>query len=188
MINKTGFWDSTQAENHHIHSPNVSRWICNFFSYNKEKLIYDLGCGTGDYLNDLSNYDFKNLIGVEGDPIIKHKHLNIIKGDLTNKLNINQKGNVISLEVGEHIPKEFQSTFIENLISLCDDFLIFSWAIRGQGGYGHVNELNNDEILPLFLKESFALLEKETNEIRSVVEDHCSYFRNTLFVLKKVNL
>jgi hypothetical protein len=69
---------------------------------------------------------------------------------------------------------------------LCDEYLIFSWAIRGQGGQGHVNELNNNEILPLFLNKGFILLEKETESLRAQPEEYCRYFRNTLFVLKKI--
>jgi SAM-dependent methyltransferase len=186
MIHKTGFWDSSKAENFHIHSFAVSNWICNFFSEDKNKLIYDLGCGVGDYLNDLQKQGFTNLIGVEGDPINKHKNIQVEKGNLTEPLKFVNKGNVISLEVGEHIPREYQDIFIENVTNLCDNFLIVSWAVRGQGGYGHVNELNNDEILPLFLKKGFVLLEKETEELRKVPENYCIYFKNTLFVLKKI--
>jgi hypothetical protein len=186
MIHKTGFWDSNQAQQFHIHSPKVSEWISNFLSKNKDNLIYDLGCGMGDYLNDFYQKEYKNLIGVEGDPIKKYNHLNIVQKNLTEPLDFNQLGNVITLEVGEHIPPQFQNIFIDNVTNLCNNYLIFSWAVRGQGGYGHVNELNNDEILPLFLNKGFEYLEEETKDLRNQPEDYCRYFRNTLFVLKKI--
>jgi hypothetical protein len=186
MISNTGFWDKQNAPQHHIHSPNVSKWIVEFLSYNKSKQIYDLGCGMGDYLNDLKNNDFTDLIGFEGDPILKYQEIDIRKQDLTQNIQFDKLGNVICLEVGEHIPKQFQDIFIENVTSLCDEYLIFSWAIRGQGGQGHVNELNNNEILPLFLNKGFILLEKETESLRAQPEEYCRYFRNTLFVLKKI--
>jgi SAM-dependent methyltransferase len=186
MINKTGFWDKNGAVAHHIHSPAISNWINNFLSDDKTKLIYDLGCGIGDYLNDLNNNGFENLIGFEGDPIRKYEYLDIRKKDLTEPINEEKLGNVICLEVGEHIPKEYQNIFLENMCKLCDGYLIFSWAIRGQGGRGHVNELNNDEILPIVLEKGFVLLENETKDVRQNAENFCSYFRNTLFVLKKV--
>jgi hypothetical protein len=187
MIHETGYWDSKQAENYHIHSPNVSSWISNFLKEEKERILYDFGCGIGNYLNDFHGLGFQKLIGFEADPIKKHSHLLIERKNLTEEMNEHtEKGNVMSLEVGEHIPKIYQDVFIENVTKMCDKYLIFSWAVKGQGGYGHVNELNNDEILPLFLDKGFVLLEEETKEVRSVPENFCSYFRNTLFVLKKI--
>jgi|LakMenEpi03Aug12_release.lakeMendotaPanAssembly.Ray.scaffolds.fasta_scaffold303903_2 hypothetical protein len=185
MISETGFWDKNKAIPHHIHSPNVSKWISNFLSEDKNKIIYDLGCGPGDYLNDLSNLGFTKLIGFEGDPITKYEHLTINKFDLTNPIENFDTGNVICLEVGEHIPQKYQQEFLNNLVKLCDKYLIFSWAVRGQGGRGHVNELNNDEILPIFIEKGFEFLEKETTELRSQPEDYCRYFKNTLFILRK---
>jgi SAM-dependent methyltransferase len=185
MIDKTGFWRKDSAVSHHIHSKLVSNWICKFLSYDKNKIIYDLGCGVGDYLKELKENGHVKLIGFEGDPIKLHEDLDIRQKNLTEVFEHYEKGNVLCLEVGEHIPKEFQEIFIENMTSICDEYLIFSWAIRGQGGYGHVNELNNNEILPIILEKGFVLLEKETEDLRNQPEDYCRYFKNTLFVLKK---
>ena len=46
---------------------------------------------------------------------------------------------VISLEVAEHLPEETATTFVE---SLCrhGDIVLFSAAVPGQGGTGHINE------------------------------------------------
>ena len=52
----------------------------------------------------------------------------------------------MSLEVGEHIPKEYEDIFINNLHNNNNKGIILSWAILGQGGFGHVNEQNNDYI------------------------------------------
>jgi hypothetical protein len=186
MIDETGYWKKENAISHHIHSPLVDKWICDFFSYNKEKIIHDLGCGKGDYLKSLKGKGHNNLFGYEGDPITIYNDLNIIKKNLTEPITDYVKGNVICLEVGEHVPKKYQEIFIDNMTKLCDEYLIFSWAIRGQGGYGHVNELNNDEIIPIILEKGFILLENETVNLRNVPEDYCRYFKKTLFVLKKI--
>ena len=45
---------------------------------------------------------------------------------------------VYSLEVGEHLPKDKEDTFLDLLTK--GDGLIVSWAIPGQGGDGHINE------------------------------------------------
>ena len=96
-----------------------------------------------------------------------------------------KKGIVISLEVGEHIPKQYQDIYLDNLDRHCEELLIISWAVRGQGGYGHFNELNNDEIIPEILKRGFVLLEEETKSIRDSVQSCCHYFKNTLMVFKR---
>ena len=46
----------------------------------------------------------------------------------------------MSLEVGEHLPKEFEDIFINNLDNNNNYGIVLSWAIKGQGGYGHYNE------------------------------------------------
>ena len=62
---------------------------------------------------------------------------------------------ILSLEVGEHIPKEFESAFIQNLTRNAKKGIIISWAIKGQGGYGHFNEQNNKYIKNLLYKFGF---------------------------------
>lgn len=74
--------------------------------------------------------------------------------------------------------------FIDNITFHCKKYLIVSWAIRGQHGNGHVNCLNNDEILPEFERRGFELMETETKFARSIIENNVGWFRNTLFVLK----
>jgi len=54
---------------------------------------------------------------------------------------------VVSIEVGEHIPAERMSTFLDNLVMLAKVGIVLTWAIPGQGGLRHVNELSNDAIV-----------------------------------------
>ena len=46
---------------------------------------------------------------------------------------------VISLEVAEHIPKQFQDIYVDNLVRHANEGIILSWAKLGQGGHSHVN-------------------------------------------------
>lgn len=46
---------------------------------------------------------------------------------------------VVSMEVAEHIPKKFESTFLDNIARHAKRGVIFSWAKLGQGGFSHVN-------------------------------------------------
>ena len=46
---------------------------------------------------------------------------------------------IISLEVAEHIPKEYESIYIDNIIRHAKEGVVLSWAVPGQNGYSHVN-------------------------------------------------
>lgn len=185
-ISKTGYWNAETAHLHHVHSQELSKWICEFLKNEKDKYLNDLGCGLGNYLNDLRNNGFTKLNGYEGDPSPKSKFGFIFKCDLTKKLKDINIGNIISLEVGEHIPAEFMDIYLDNITNNCNNYLITSWAIRGQAGFGHVNCLDNHEIIPLIEKRGFKLMEKETEEVRNIDLIEAPWFKNTLFIFKKI--
>ena len=46
---------------------------------------------------------------------------------------------IISLEVAEHIPQEYEEIFLSNLVRHATIGIILSWAEPGQGGHFHVN-------------------------------------------------
>ena len=182
FVNQTGYWKSELAENHES-SYELAKWLSEFLP--KNKLIHDFGCGRGNYLKFLKECNFEKLIGYEGE-IPKNKIFdNIITQDLTNEFCV-EKGNVICLEVGEHIPKQYQDVFLNNICNACDDKLILSWAIRGQTGLSHVNCLNYDEIKPLIENKNFKLLEQETLNVRKLIGYDCDWFKNTLYIFQKI--
>jgi hypothetical protein len=187
-ISNTGFWNGDTAHQHHVHSEKLSAWICNFAKQNKLINVTDFGCGLGRYLDSLKSIGV-NGIGVEGDKPNGAIFFDIVEYDLTfdltNELGLKSEL-VLSLEVGEHIPKEHMTTYLDNITYHCEKYLITSWAVRGQEGFGHVNCLDNHEIIPEFEKRGFQLMKKETEDARSVIEDKAHWFKNTLFVLKRI--
>ena len=46
---------------------------------------------------------------------------------------------VLSLEVGEHIPKKYEHIFLDNIVRHARNGVVLSWATPGQRGHGHVN-------------------------------------------------
>ena len=188
-IAETGFWNGETAHNHHVHSENLSQWIYDFCLKHEIKYVTDFGCGLGEYLAKLSPIMYY-LVGVEGSIPKQVKFDNIVEIDLTTDLKDKEilltSELAISLEVGEHIPADFMGVYLDNITFHCEKYLITSWAVRGQAGFGHVNCLDNEEILPEFEKRGFELMESETKEVRGVIEDKAHWFRNTLFVFKKI--
>jgi hypothetical protein len=186
MIHNTGYWAKGWAPAHHAHSDKLSSWIRNFLSNDKENKIYDFGCGMGMYLRDLYSQGHKNILGVEVEPPYTDYEFEIKSQNLTEDFDFGEQGTVISLEVGEHIPQQYMDTYLNNLVRHCNKYLILSWALRGQGGYGHVNELNNDEIIPIIESKGFKFLESESINARQDIEDSYWYFRNSVLIFEKL--
>lgn len=185
-ISPTGFWRGADAHKHHSCSAPLARWIAEYLSHRKGQRLYDIGCGTGTYLRILGDHGFTNLVGYEGDPPAYPEVGWIRKHDLTTPLTVTP-GNVVCLEVAEHIPPQFEDTFLENLADACEDGanLILSWAVRGQGGDGHVNCRDNHEVMEIMGERGFKLLAEETSAARGVITE-LPWFRDTLFVFRKV--
>jgi len=192
-IANTGYWDGQNPE--HALSEPLSDWIIEFLKDQKSNPIYDFGCGKGMYLAKLKNAGFTSLCGFEGDPPKNKVFDNIIKQDLTIPFTVPVQGTVISLEVAEHIPNWLTNHYLTNIYNACiqDGVFISSWAIRGQGGHGHCNELNNDEAIKLITAKGFKFLEQETAEARKnileyqdIPNGHLPWFKGTTLIFKKV--
>ena len=91
----------------------------------------------------------------------------------------------MSLEVGEHIPAEFEDVFISNITKHVKKTLIISWAVEGQGGDGHVNCKNNDYIIAQIEERGFKYNKKASTELRKAATN-ASWFSYTLMVFNKV--
>ena len=91
---------------------------------------------------------------------------------------------VISLEVGEHIDKQFESIFLDNLVSYCTKGIILSWATPGQNGHHHVNTRSNDYIISQMRERNIEFDEKQTKLFRkAVTKDY--YLVKSLMVFRK---
>lgn len=188
IIHETGCWEGIE-EKHRINktSNNLAKWISNFLikqKYGLDNPIYDFGCGDGFYLDILSQSGFTNLTGIECFPPINKKYSNIIAHDLTQKI-IVTPGIVISIEVGEHIPKKYIESYISNIYNATSKFAIISWAVPKQKGLGHINCLSNIQVINIFQNLNFIYMEKESIEARKSVTDSAKWLQNTIMVFKK---
>lgn len=149
-----------------------------------------MGCGLGDYLWVWSKMGFVRLTGVEGsdlEELFNYDSNDIIVHDLTQPIRLGQEANVVALEIGEHIPSHFMQEFLGNI---CENtgagcYLILSWGIPGQSGYGHVHCLPNETVVSEVEKRGFELLPRETISARDCIEHTASWFRNTILIFKK---
>jgi Methyltransferase domain len=148
------------------------------------KSICDFGCGLGKYVNWLRVQGFE-CDGFDGNP-----NTPTLTGGVCRSLNlakpvqlVKKYDSAICLEVGEHIPKEFESIFLDNLTRHAKDTIVLSWAIPGQEGDGHVNCRPNSYIIYQLWRRGFQFRPWETTSLRT----NCfiPWFKNTLMVFSK---
>ena len=103
--------------------------------------LLDLGAGKGLYVRALRAVGILNVTGYEGVAGIEAMTSHAIRQrEFTAPFDPCLRFDVvICLEVAEHIPKELERTFLQNVNCSAGDGLIMSWAPPGQGGTGHVN-------------------------------------------------
>lgn len=184
-ISKTGYWGGETAHLGHAHSKELGMWIVNFLREEKDTPTYDFGCGLGNYLKQLGEDGHEKLTGYEAEIPKNSVFSNIRKHDLTKELSLEDKGNIISLEVGEHIPEQHMDVYLDNIANNCRKYAIISWAVPDQPGTGHVNCLDNKRVISLLEERGFRFRPKETSNARGAIKDDCFWFRNTLLIFEK---
>lgn len=139
--------------------------------------VVDLGAGLGQYGDYFDDYTaFDGAINVEA--FTKDA---VCWADLTLPFTLAvQRDIVISTEVGEHIPREFQEVFVENLVSNARCCVFTSWAVPGQGGHSHVNELSNADVQSMFEARGFSRRVDLDAPIRAAAQ--YAWFKNTFMI------
>lgn len=164
----------------------IAPFVVNLF---KPTSVVDFGCGKGDWLSVFHNLGVLDLCGVDFNTInqsefaVEDAHL--IKHDLGSPISINRKFDIaLSLETAEHIAPEAANTFIENLCSHSDT-IVFSAAIPGQGGKGHINEQWPNYWIKLFDRFGFKCYDILREQFWDNESIHSWYRQNILIFSKR---
>ncbi len=185
-VNERGYWEGPEAAQYHFFDRDLAPALLNFFEIEGATSIGDFGCGMGDYLKIFA----ENAIpceGFDGNPAT----VELTEGlgsvhDLSRPLKLHKKFDwILSLEVGEHIPKKYERIFIENLVRHCCSGIVLSWAVKNQGGHGHFNEQDNDYIRAMVSRYGF----ESDFEVENTLRQHAGarWFKNTIMVFRKRN-
>ena len=154
------------------------------------KSAVDFGCGTGTFLKFLKNNGV-SVTGLDGDyidrKILVITEKEFIPVDLNKPVHLGKKYDLaISLEVAEHLPESSAENFIT---SLCEasDIVLFSAAVKGQWGVGHVNEQFLSYWQKIFSNKGYKMLDIIRPEIWNNQKIPPYYRQNaTIFVCDDV--
>jgi cyclopropane fatty-acyl-phospholipid synthase-like methyltransferase len=185
-IDERGFWYGTAVG--HTVDYELAWGLWEFFLFKKANTILDMGCGNGGYTKYLQNCGF-SVLGVDGNPETKLFGYDLLVADLTIKRWFGNFDWVLSLEVGEHIPKIFESNFIDNLDTNNTKGIILSWSIPEFGGDGHVNSKTNQEVIDLITKRGYIFNEIATRQLRSSCAKYPQagwWFSQTIMVFERI--
>jgi len=187
MPNEKGIWSKEEAlePEQHLFSYRLAQFIAKKLKDKRYEKVFDMGCGLGSYVKYLQDVGFVLAQGVEGSDLKENSETQIKVQDLTEPFYLGV-GNVICLEVAEHIPSQFTYQFIKNICNHVDKncFLFLSWAVEGQEGHGHINCKNNDWVISAIEREGFKFQNELTKQARAVVESHLAYFKETILIFK----
>jgi len=177
-----GIWNAESAK-HHQSSIKFAKWLASYLP--KDTPVVDFGCGNGYYMGYLENEGFDS-IGIDGNSDIEILCECFIKADLATHFICSELVNVVSLEVGEHLPKEAQETFMQNLTKNCKKHLILSWASIGQPGICHINCREQGEVVIDIESRGFKLNKEATDDARNNVDDNCDWLQRNLLVFERI--
>lgn len=105
--------------------------------------VADIGCGTGTWLASALASGATSALGIEGDwvktSMLDDRRIDLHNQSLEDRVSGVSVDLVISLEVAEHLSENRADSFVEDLTKT-GPTILFSAAIPGQGGVGHLNE------------------------------------------------
>lgn len=158
-------------------------------TYIAPSCFLDFGCSTGIYLNEVKKC-LPNTVsrGFEfSKEAVEHAVCSdVIEYDLTKQLITYKHPNTLGLclEVLEHIEDTNWRPVLENMTRYCDK-LIFSAAVPGQGGTGHINCRPKIDWIKRFHELGWVVDLDATNHLLNYMKQgyHMGWFANNAMVL-----
>jgi len=170
-------------------TPQAMRLAQYIQTYINPSCFLDFGCSTGIYLDQVKKH-LPNItsMGFEfSKEAVNHAICDDVIGyDLTVPLRVNRIPNTLGLclEVLEHIEDSSWKQVLENMTRYCDK-LIFSAAVPGQGGIGHINCRPKIDWIKRFHELGWVVDLDATNHLLNYIKQgyHMGWFTQNAMVL-----
>jgi SAM-dependent methyltransferase len=184
-IGPTGCW--LLKDEPHVHDKALADQIIALCKKRNIEWILDLGCGNGQYGKWFWEAGL-HVLEFDGNPHTPEIVRNGMVVDLAKPVTFLEGlfDFVLSLEVGEHIPREYEQVFLDNVVRHAGRSVLLSWAVEGQPGLGHVNCRNNDYIIEQMRVRGFKFMPIGTFVLRDKAT--LPWFKDTLMLFKKVSI
>lgn len=158
----------------------IWKYLFQFFQPNS---IVDFGCGSGTWLRAAKDIKPDVIVhGFDFSNVNRGRNLNDEEFTLCNLETYEYKGPkydmAISIEVAEHLEIEYAEQFVDNLCE-ASDIVLFSAAIKYQGGDHHVNEQYQSFWMKKFEKRGYRCIDCirptfwEDHEMDVVYRENC---------------
>ena len=89
----------------------------------------------------------------------------------------------MSLEVAEHVPKEFEKIYVSNIVRHAIEGIVLSWARPGQNGHSHVNNRPLDYVITFLGMLGFDHDPVASKKLRGIAS--VSWLRRNINVYKR---
>jgi SAM-dependent methyltransferase len=156
------------------------------------KSVVDVGCGVGPWLAAARELGAEEILGIDGEHV--DKTLLMIPSEAFQAANLNapivsrkQFDLAICVEVAEHLPESSSRALVKSLTSLAP-VVLFSAAIPGQTGAGHVNLQWPPYWETLFLDFGFVLVDCVRWQVWNRPEVEVWYAQNCLLFVSRDRL
>jgi cyclopropane fatty-acyl-phospholipid synthase-like methyltransferase len=153
----------------------------------KIESILDIGSGSGGFLYGCQELGINDFLGVDGEHVKESliiPHDKFICKDLKHEFDLKRKFDlIVTLEVVEHIEKDFEDNFFNSLFNH-GDLILFSGAQEKQPGIHHVNCQSLEYWIKKFEDNQYKHIDAITNIIRQSSHIPGWYRLNTMLFLK----
>jgi SAM-dependent methyltransferase len=155
------------------------------------RTVIDFGCATGIWLDQFKKLGSTEVLGIDGD-WVDRKSLSIDGSEYQ----VHDFGKekfqppktfdlALCIEVAEHISEKMGVMLIDSLVE-ASDVILFSAAVEGQGGSGHVNEQSQSYWLALFADRGYQAIDLIRPSVWGNEKVNTIYKQNMLLYVKEV--
>jgi SAM-dependent methyltransferase len=164
------------------------------YQYHRPLSVVDIGCGVGNWLNVAESLGSRKLKGYDGPWVNKDnllsKNIDFTTIDISKEeLTFKEKYDLcISVEIAEHLPESSADRFVDTLCK-ASEVVLFSAAVKHQGGEYHINEQWQSYWIKLFDERGFQCLDMFRPLIWDKTQVEWWYKQNIfLFIRRSANL